>query len=136
MDATEGLGRGAILAVDSPPRDAVAVTVAVRHRKKDGSLIDVELMSVAITLGGTPAALISIVQVTYLGDPAAGSTFEDAGGRDCRKGELAGAISCAGDAPSIDLESPPPPATHTPPSQRVATLDFPRGTPGTIPTPR
>ena len=37
-----------------------------RHRKKDGSVMDVELSSFAITFGGMPATLWSAFDVTYL----------------------------------------------------------------------
>ena len=36
-----------------------------RHRRKDGSFIDVELTSVAVTFRGRPASLDSILDVTY-----------------------------------------------------------------------
>ena len=38
--------------------------VVWRHRRKDGSLIDVEMTSFAITFGGRPALLTSVVDVT------------------------------------------------------------------------
>jgi PAS domain S-box-containing protein len=72
-----GLGVADIDAVDEPAREALppqdafanpagADSVVARHRKKDGSFIDVELTSFAITFGGRPATLVSIVDVTYL----------------------------------------------------------------------
>ena len=36
-----------------------------RHRKKDGSFIDVEITSFAVTFGGRPAFLDSVLDVTY-----------------------------------------------------------------------
>lgn len=39
---------------------------AGRHKTKDGSLIDVELSSFAITFGGAPAVLVCVLDVTYV----------------------------------------------------------------------
>jgi PAS domain S-box-containing protein len=36
-----------------------------KHRKKDGSLVDVEVSTTAITFGGKPALLTSVLDVTY-----------------------------------------------------------------------
>jgi len=36
-----------------------------RHRKKDGSVLDVEVTSFAVTFGGLPASLVSVLDVTY-----------------------------------------------------------------------
>ena len=52
---------GAPVAEDSDPMRVVA-----RHQKKDGSAIDVELSSFAITFGGAPAELVCAVDVTYV----------------------------------------------------------------------
>src|SRR5436305_7848678 len=41
------------------PRSRIA-----RHRKKDGSLVDVELTSFPITFAGRPASLVSVLDVT------------------------------------------------------------------------
>jgi two-component system, cell cycle sensor histidine kinase and response regulator CckA len=39
--------------------------VVRKHRKRDGSLIDVEVTSFAVTFGGRPALLTSALDVTY-----------------------------------------------------------------------
>ena len=66
IDAGDGsLGR-AVLAVDALTRGVVTDVIVARHRKKDGTFIDVELVSFPITFGGVPATLVSVVDVTYL----------------------------------------------------------------------
>jgi PAS domain S-box-containing protein len=45
-----------------PPR----IVVVGRHQKKDGSAMDVELSSFAITFGGAPAVLVCVLDVTYV----------------------------------------------------------------------
>jgi PAS domain S-box-containing protein len=52
--------------MDSAARGIEAEAVVGRHRKKDGSFIDVELTSFAITFAGKPAKLVSVADVTYL----------------------------------------------------------------------
>jgi PAS domain S-box-containing protein len=65
LEDAEGALRQAVLAVDVA-RGAGASSVVGRHRTKDGSLIDVEMTSFAITFGGRPAMLVSVADVTYL----------------------------------------------------------------------
>ena len=59
--------RGAILATAVTAARGLRVdSVIGRHRKKDGTFIDVEVTSFAITFRGKPARLVSVVDVTYL----------------------------------------------------------------------
>jgi PAS domain S-box-containing protein len=50
-----------------PPTNAASSDVATigEHRKKDGTLMDIELTSFAITFEGQPATLTSVLDVTY-----------------------------------------------------------------------
>ena len=66
IDADAGPAARAIAALDTAVRGAEAEAVVGRHRKKDGSFIDVELTSFAITFAGKPAKLVSVADVTYL----------------------------------------------------------------------
>src|SRR5580692_4905272 len=70
LGAAEGPLRGAVAPVLARAAlvasGAGADFVIARHRKKDGSSIDVELTSFAISFGGKPAVLVSVVDVTYL----------------------------------------------------------------------
>ncbi|HVR02010.1 MAG TPA: PAS domain S-box protein [Polyangia bacterium] len=66
IDADAGPEARAIAALDAAVRGAEAEAVVGRHRKKDGSFIDVELTSFAITFAGKPAKLVSVADVTYL----------------------------------------------------------------------
>jgi hypothetical protein len=109
MDAAEGLGRGAILEVNALARDTGSAAVVGRHRKNDGTVIDVALRSIAITLDGAPAALVSVVEATYLRHVAAEPTFERAGSETFEE-TASHALSRDPDAAaSIDIESPPAP---------------------------
>jgi PAS domain S-box-containing protein len=47
-------------------RDAANAPTVGRHQKKDGSFIDVELSSFAITFDGAPAVLVCAIDVTYV----------------------------------------------------------------------
>ena len=55
------------LSAEKPPAAKVAQNPRApwKHRRKDGSLIDVEISSFAVTFGGRPATLDSILDVTY-----------------------------------------------------------------------
>ena len=55
------------LSAEKPPAARAARDLAPtwRHRRKDGSFIDVEITSFAVTFGGRPASLASILDVTY-----------------------------------------------------------------------
>ncbi len=67
LGAPDGGSRGAILATAAIVAGSAGADFIIgRHRKKDGSFIDVELTSFAITFGGKPAVLVSAVDVTYL----------------------------------------------------------------------
>ena len=66
IDVAEGPARADVLAIDAAPRETKADSVVGRHRKKDGSYIDVELTSFEITFAGGPATLVTVVDVTYL----------------------------------------------------------------------
>jgi PAS domain S-box-containing protein len=66
IEASEGPTRGDVLAIDTAAAGAGADSVVGRHRKKDGSFIDVELTSFGITFAGAPAQLVTIADVTYL----------------------------------------------------------------------
>jgi len=56
---------GDLEAREGPEEEDAEGSLAVwKHRKKDGSLIDVEITSFAVTFGGRPALLISVVDVT------------------------------------------------------------------------
>jgi PAS domain S-box-containing protein len=48
-----------------PAKLAQKPRAARKHRRKDGSFIDVEITSFAVTFGGRPASLDSIVDVSY-----------------------------------------------------------------------
>ncbi len=54
------------LEANEEPEERVAESPGVvsMHRRKDGSLIDVEVTSFAITFGGRPALLTSVLDVT------------------------------------------------------------------------
>jgi len=66
IDVAEGPGRPDTPAIDSEAHGTGADSVVGRHRKKDGSLIDVELTSFEITFAGAPATLVAVMDVTYL----------------------------------------------------------------------
>ena len=66
IDVAEGPARPDVLATDAAPRGQGADSVVGRHRKKDGSYIDVELTSFEIAFAGRPATLVIVVDVTYL----------------------------------------------------------------------
>ncbi|MDB4979315.1 MAG: sensor hybrid histidine kinase, partial [Myxococcales bacterium] len=66
IDAVDESTREGLAPQDAFANPTGADSVVARHRKKDGSFIDVELTSFAITFGGQPATLVSIVDVTYL----------------------------------------------------------------------
>ena len=55
------------LSAERPPAAEVAQIPSApgRHRRKDGSFIDVEITSFAVTFGGRPALLDSILDVSY-----------------------------------------------------------------------
>jgi PAS domain S-box-containing protein len=56
------------LSVERPPAAKAArdpLPPVWKHRRKDGSFIDVELTSFAVTFGGRPAFLASVLDVTY-----------------------------------------------------------------------
>ena len=55
------------LTVEKPPAAKVARNPRAvwRHRRKDGTFIDVEITSFAVTFRGRPASLASILDVTY-----------------------------------------------------------------------
>jgi PAS domain S-box-containing protein len=55
------------LAAGEGPEDRVPESPRViwKHRKRDGSLIDVEITSFAVTFGGRPALLTSVLDVTH-----------------------------------------------------------------------
>jgi PAS domain S-box-containing protein len=46
-------------------KSAAIPRIVLKHRKKDGSLIDVEVTSFAVSFRGRPAALDSVLDVTY-----------------------------------------------------------------------
>src|SRR5580698_2850471 len=48
-----------------PATGAVIPRIVLKHRKKDGSLIDVEITSFAVSFRGRPAVLDSVLDVTY-----------------------------------------------------------------------
>jgi PAS domain S-box-containing protein len=48
-----------------PATGAVIPRIVLKHRKKDGSLIDVEITSFAVSFRGRPALLDSVLDVTY-----------------------------------------------------------------------
>ena len=67
IGSAEKAPRAAILATAATLARGVGVSSVIgRHRKKDGSFIDVEVTSFAITFRGSPAMLVSVVDVTYL----------------------------------------------------------------------
>ena len=68
IDVAEGPARADVLATDAAPRGTGADSVVGRHRKKDGSYIDVELTSFEIAFAGRPATLVIVVDVPPAAD--------------------------------------------------------------------
>jgi PAS domain S-box-containing protein len=54
-----------LAASEGPDERAESPRVVWKHRKRDGSLIDVEITSFAVTFGGRPALLTSVLDVTH-----------------------------------------------------------------------
>jgi PAS domain S-box-containing protein len=50
----------------APDRTPARATAARRHRKKDGSIVDVEVSAFAIVFGGRAAVMLSALDVTHL----------------------------------------------------------------------
>ena len=66
IDVAEGPARAEAPESAADARRTGADSVVARHRKKDGSFIDVELTSFGITFAGSPSKLVAIADVTYL----------------------------------------------------------------------
>src|SRR5450432_56270 len=77
FEITESLTRGPAGQAQVWSRGAASERVLGRHRKRDGSPIDVEISSFAITFGGLPATLRSISDVTRLTRTAAQARYLD-----------------------------------------------------------
>jgi PAS domain S-box-containing protein len=71
FEITESLSKASAGTAEGWSRRAASERVLGRHRKRDGSPIDVEISSFAITFGGLPATLRSISDVTSLARTAA-----------------------------------------------------------------
>jgi PAS domain S-box-containing protein len=66
IEAEEGPLEPAAAALISAADGGESARVVARHQTKDGSLIDVEVSSFAITFGGAPAVLVCVRDVTYV----------------------------------------------------------------------
>jgi two-component system cell cycle sensor histidine kinase/response regulator CckA len=63
-DLHEAGDRAVVNAVRREPRQAALTRTGIRHRKRDGSLIEVEILADSIDFGGRPARLILARDVT------------------------------------------------------------------------